>query len=218
MIEAVVFDLDGVLLDSESAWADVKRELTVETGGHWTDEASTAMLGMSAPEWSRFMHEELLVPLEPQAISEVVVERLAARYRAGLPIIPGARQAVERIAARWPLGLASSSNPEIIELVLEQSGLGDRFAVALSSEETGRGKPAPDVYLAAIKALGVQPRACVAIEDSGSGIRAAQSAGMGVVAIPNPDFPPDDDAMSYADVVLDSIAELTPAVVELSRG
>ena len=216
MIEAVVFDLDGVLLDSETAWNDVKRELALEAGGRWTEEAPTTMLGMSSPEWSRFMHDELSVPLEPQAISAGVVERLAARYRAALPIIPGAVEAVERIASRWPLGLASSSNPEIIELVLEQSGLADRFAVALSSQETGRGKPAPDVYLAALEALGVQPRVSVAIEDSGNGIRAAHSAGMRVVAIPNPDFPPGDEALAQAAVVLNSIAELTPAVVTYS--
>jgi HAD superfamily hydrolase (TIGR01509 family) len=166
-----------------------------------------------AQEWARFLHDELRVPLAPRAISDAVVERLAARYRAALPIIPGATEAVKRMASRWPLGLASSSNPEIIELVLEQSGLAEYFEVALSSQETGRGKPAPDVYLAAVEALGVQPRASVAIEDSGNGIRAAHTAGMRVVAIPNPDFPPGDDALAQADVILGSIAELTPAVV-----
>ena len=214
MIKAVVFDLDGVLLDSETAWNEVKRELTLETGGRWREEASTAMLGMSSPEWSRYLHEDLGVPLEPAAISDAVVERLAARYTERLPLIPGAREAVERIAARWPLGLASSSNPEIIELVLGQSGLADRFEVALSSEDTGRGKPAPDVYLAAMEALGVEPAAGAAVEDSSNGIRSAHSAGLRVVAIPNPHFPPEADALGQADVVLDSIEELTPAVIQ----
>jgi HAD superfamily hydrolase (TIGR01509 family) len=171
------------------------------------------MLGMSAPEWSRYLHEDLGVPLEPEAISDAVVERLAARYAERLPLIPGAREAVERIAARWPLGLASSSNPEIIELVLEQSGLAGHFDVALSSQDTGRGKPAPDVYLAAMDALGVEPAAGAAVEDSSNGIRSAHSAGLRVVAIPNPHFPPEPDALATAHVILDSIDELTPAVI-----
>ena len=213
-IAGVVFDLDGVLLDSEQAWNDVKREVVLETGGRWLEGAATAMLGMSSPEWSRYMRGELRVPLEPSAISDEVVVRLARRYRTSLPLIEGAPEAVARIAARWPLGLASSSNPSIIELVLSESGLARHFAVALSSEDAGRGKPAPDVYLAAAEALGVRPGSAAAVEDSANGIRAARAAGMRVVAIPNPDFPPGADVLAAADVVLDSIAELTPAVIE----
>jgi HAD superfamily hydrolase (TIGR01509 family) len=160
------------------------------------------------------MRDELLVPLEPAAISDAVVERLARRYRARLPLIDGASEAVERIAARWPLALASSSNPSIIELVLAESGLARHFAFAVSSEDAGRGKPAPDVYLVAAQALGIPPDRAAAVEDSANGIRAARAAGMRVVAIPNPHFPPGEDALDAADVVLGSIAELTPAVIE----
>lgn len=213
-LEAVVFDLDGVLLDSELAWNAAKRELTRERGGRWHERAPTAMLGMSSPEWSRYMREELGVPLEPEAISAAVVDRLVQGYRARLPLIPGAPEAVRRLASRWPLGLASSSNRPIIDLVLQSSGLARYFAVAVSSEEVGRGKPAPDVYLAAVQRLGVEPAAAAAIEDTSNGIVSACAAGMRVVAIPNRDFPPSDEALAAADVVLDSIEELTPAVLE----
>ena len=213
-IAAVVFDLDGVLLDSEVAWNEAKQELTLEAGGRWREDAPRAMMGMSSPEWSRYLHDELGVPLEPQEISDAVVERLAERYRRRLPLIDGAREAVERLGARWPLGLASSSNRPIIDLVLASSGLGRHFAVVLSSEEVGRGKPAPDVYLAAMEAFGAEPRSGAAIEDSDNGILAARAAGMRVIAIPNPDYPPSAESLEAADVVLDSLAELTPAVVE----
>jgi HAD superfamily hydrolase (TIGR01509 family) len=216
-IKAVVFDLDGVLLDSEVAWNDAKRALVDEIGGRWRDDAPRAMMGMSSPEWSRYLHEELGVPLAPHAISDAVVDRLAARYRERLPLIDGAREAVERLRARWPLALASSSNRPIIDLFLHGSGLGRHFGVTLSSEEVARGKPAPDVYLAAAEALEAEPASVVAIEDSDNGILSGRAAGMGVIAIPNPDYPPRAEALEQADVRLDSLAELTPAVVEAAE-
>jgi len=172
------------------------------------------MMGMSSLEWSRYMHEELGLEEEPEAISAEVVRRMESRYRERLPLIDGAVEAVERLAARWPLGLASSSNRELIELALEVGGLGRHFRVTVSSEEVARGKPAPDVYLEAARRLAVDPRACAAIEDSRSGILSAHAAGMRVVAIPNRHYPPDDEALAAADVVLESLHELTPDVVE----
>jgi HAD superfamily hydrolase (TIGR01509 family) len=194
-------------------WNEVKRQLTEETGGRWRDDAPHDMMGMSSGEWSRYLHEELAVPLDPPAINDAVVARVAERYERELPLLPGAHEAVERLAARWPLGLASSSNRPIIDLFLERSGLGERFAVSVSSEEVGRGKPAPDVYLAAVRRLGVAPGEAAAIEDSSNGIRAGRAAGMRVVAIPNADYPPSDDALAQADVVLESLAGLTPEAV-----
>jgi HAD superfamily hydrolase (TIGR01509 family) len=213
-ISAVVFDLDGVLLNSEVAWNEAKQELVYETSGRWRDDAPRAMMGMSSPEWSRYLHEELGVPLQPAEINDAVVDRLAARYRERLPLIDGAAEAVERLAVRWPLGLASSSNRPIIDLVLESSGLGRYFTATFSSEEVPRGKPSPDVYLAVADALGPRPDEIAAIEDSDNGIRAGRAAGMRVIAIPNPDYPPDADALELADVLLDSLGELTPAVVD----
>jgi HAD superfamily hydrolase (TIGR01509 family) len=209
-IAAVVFDLDGVLLDSEAAWVRVKKEFTEETGGHWKEEAQWDMLGMSSIEWSRYMHNELGVPLPPEEISSAVADRLAQQYRERLPLLPGAVDAVRSLARHWPLGLATSSNRNVIDLVLEKSGLADAFAATVSSEEVERGKPAPDVYLETARRLGVDPAACVAIEDSTNGVRSARAAEMTVVAVPNEDFPPEPDAQALAALVLDSLDQLSP--------
>ena len=216
MIEAVVFDLDGIIVDSEHVWDDVRQELAEERGGRWHDRASRDMMGMSSPEWSRYMHDVIGLAESPEEINAEVVRRMEAGYRERLPLIPGAVEAVERLAARWPLGLASSSNRELIDLALESSGLGRLFAATVSSEEVARGKPAPDVYLEAARRLGVPPGRCAAIEDSENGILSAKAAGMRVLAIPNPQFPPAPEALAEADVVLASIVELTPEVVDPS--
>ena len=209
-IEAVVFDLDGVLVDSEHVWDEVREELARERGGRWHDHAQADMMGMSSTEWSRYMHDVIGLSSSPEEINDEVVRRMQARYATDLPLIGGAVEAVERLAARWPLALASSSNRELIDLVLELSGLARHFRVTVSSEEVARGKPAPDVYLEAGRRLGVPPERCAAIEESENGIRSAKAAGMRVLAIPNPQYPPEDDALALADEVLRSIAELTP--------
>ena len=216
-IAAVVFDLDGVLLDSEAAWVKVKKEFTEETGGHWKEQAQWDMLGMSSIEWSRYMHDELGVPVPPAQISSAVADRLAQQYRKQLPLLPGALEAVRSLARDWPLGLASSSNRNVIDLVLQAAGLTDDFEATVSSEEVAAGKPAPDVYLEAAKRLGVEPAECVAIEDSANGLRSAHAAEMAVIAIPNRDFPPDPEALALADVVLDSLEELNPERVRSVR-
>ena len=213
MIEAVVFDLDGVILQTEEVWDEVREELARERGGRYDERAQRAMMGMSSREWSRFMHEELGVPDPPEEISAEVVRRMIARYRKRLPLIPGAREAVERLAARWPLAVASSSNRELIDAALELSGLAPFFRVTVSSEEVARGKPAPDVYLEAARQLEVEAERCAAVEDSQNGIRSARAAGMRVIAIPNSSFPPDEDALAQADAVLESIEELGPDVL-----
>ena len=214
MIEAVVFDLDGILIDSEHVWDEVRQQLAEERGGRWNENASRDMMGMSSIEWSRYMRDVVGLTEEPEEISAEVVRRLEDRYRRELPLIPGAEQAVESFAARWPLALASSSNRELIDLVLESSGLGRYFEASVSSEEVARGKPAPDVFLEAARRLGVEPTRCAAVEDSENGILAAKAAGMRTIAIPNPHYPPHEDALAAADVVLASIEELTPAAVE----
>jgi HAD superfamily hydrolase (TIGR01509 family) len=214
VIAAVVFDLDGVLLDSEQVWDEAREQLARERGGRWHAGAQRDMMGMSSPEWSRYMHETIGLPEPPEEINREVVERLVASYRKHLPVLPGAREAVERLAARWPLGLASSSNRELIDLALELLGVADLFKATVSSEEVARGKPAPDVYLEAARRLGVDPTQAAAVEDSHNGIRSAKAAGMCVLAIPNPHFPPGDEALAEADGVLGSLEELTPEAVE----
>jgi HAD superfamily hydrolase (TIGR01509 family) len=218
VIEAVVFDLDGVLLDSEQVWDSAREQLARERGGRWHENAQRDMMGMSSLEWSRYMHETIGLPEPPAEISAEVVRRLAELYRDHLPVLPGAREAVERLAAHWPLGLASSSNRELIDLVLEELGVAHLFQATVSSEEVERGKPAPDVYLEAALRLGVDPTRAAAIEDSENGIRAARAAAMRVVAIPNAHFPPGDDVLGQADVVLRSLDELTIEAIEAANG
>lgn len=214
MIAAVVFDMDGVIVDSEQVWDDVRERYTREVGGTYTESATRDMMGMSSLEWSRYMAESLGVPGTPEEINAAIVERMLQRYGEAPPLIPGAVEAVRRCAERWPLAVASSSNPELIEVVLDTAGLHDVIPVVVSSQEVARGKPAPDVYLEAARRLGVDPRRCAAVEDSHNGIRSANAAGMRVIAIPNPHFPPDEEALAQADVVLRSIDELTPEVIE----
>jgi HAD superfamily hydrolase (TIGR01509 family) len=214
VIEAVVFDLDGVLLDSEQRWNEAKEALVRESGGRWREEAPVAMMGMSSPEWSRYLREDLGVPLSREEINREIVRRMEDRFRDALPLLPGAGEAVRALAARWPLGLASSSNREVIDLFLELSGFGDAFRVTVSSEEVERGKPAPDVYLRTAEKLGVDPARAVAIEDSSNGIRAGAAAGMPVIAVPNPHYPPAADALALAAVTVDGVGEVTPALVE----
>jgi HAD superfamily hydrolase (TIGR01509 family) len=213
-VAAVVFDLDGVLVDTEPLWADAKHELVREAGGRWSPDAPTAMLGMSGPEWSQYMRDELAVPLPAPEIARRVVDGMLRRLEADVPVIAGARDAVTAIAARWPLALASSADRPVIEAALQSAGLAQLFDVIVPSEAAGRGKPAPDVYLAAAAGLGVQPDAAVAIEDSANGMRSAKAAGMGLIAIPNPHTAVDPAALALADVLLDTITELNPETVE----
>jgi HAD superfamily hydrolase (TIGR01509 family) len=213
MPEAVVFDLDGVLLDSEQRWNEAKEAVARAAGGSWRSDAAETMMGMSSPEWSAWMRDALDLPLTAAEINDAVIERMAAGYAEGLPLLPGAVEAVRALAARWPLGLASSSNREIIDAFLDLSGLAGEFKVTLSSEEVERGKPAPDVYLETARRLGTAPERCVAVEDSGNGLRAAAAAGMTVIAVPNPHYPPPGDALALAAASVAVPGELTPELV-----
>jgi len=210
----VVFDLDGLLLDSESAWDGGRRALAAEHGRPWPEDATAAMMGMSAPEWSAYMRDRVGVPLAPEDISARVVAHVLDAYGERLPLLPGADEAVARMADRWPLALASSSNREVIDRVMATSGWGEIFRTWVSSEEVGRGKPAPDVFLEALRRLGVPPAEAAGVEDSHNGILAARAAGLRVIAVPNHEFPPGPEALAAADVVLGSLDELTPGVVE----
>jgi len=218
VIEAVVFDLDGVLIESEEVWDSVRARYVRERGGRYDAEIQRAMMGMSSREWSRYLHETAGVPDEPAAIDAEVVSRMLAAYRTHLPLVDGAANVVRAIAARYPLAVASSSNRPLIDTVLDVAGLTACFAATVSSEEVARGKPAPDVYLEAARRLGAAPERCAAVEDSHGGIRSAKAAGMWVVAIPNPSYPPDGEALAQADVVIGSLGELTPELVASGSG
>jgi HAD superfamily hydrolase (TIGR01509 family) len=213
VIRAVVFDLDGVLIDSEELWDRARRQVVHEHGGHWRDGATAAMQGMSSTEWAAYLRDELGTELSAEEIVDLVVRRLLDSYRNGLPLLPGAVDAVRRIGARWPLGLASSANRVVIDAVLAASELADAFAATVSSEEVGRGKPAPDVYIEAVRRLGERADAVAAVEDSANGIRSAAAAGLRVVAVPNRAYPPPDTVLAQASAVVADLDELTVDVV-----
>ena len=213
VIEAVVFDMDGVLIDSEPVWERVRRKFVADHGGRWAQDAQDRMMGMSTAEWSAYMSEDFGLRLPPPQVAELVIAAMAAEYQAHLPLLPGAVEAVRSLSARWPLAVASSAPKSLIEAVLDASALRPAFAAAVSSEEVTRGKPAPDVYLEATRRLGVPPAASAAVEDSTNGLRSAAAAGLTVIAVPRPEYPPAEDALKQARVVLGSLTSLTPEVV-----
>jgi HAD superfamily hydrolase (TIGR01509 family) len=209
VIEAVVFDLDGVLIQSEEVWDAVRERFTRERGGRYDEEIQRAMMGMSSTEWSRYLHDNAGIPDEPEEINAEVVRRMLGAYETELPLIDGAQAAVRRLADEFRLAVASSSNRPLINAVLQAAELAPYFEATVSSEEVAHGKPAPDVYLEAARRLGVEPTRCAAVEDSHGGIRSAKAAGMRVIAIPNPSYPPDEESLAQADVTLDSLDDLT---------
>jgi HAD superfamily hydrolase (TIGR01509 family) len=213
VIEAVVFDCDGVLIDSEPVWERVRRKLVADNGGRWPDDAQHRMMGMSTAEWSAYISEDFGLGLSPRQVADLVIEAMAAEYEARLPLLPGAVDAVRALSGRWPLAVASSAPKSLIEAVLDASSLRQAFRVAVSSEEVERGKPAPDVYLEAARRLGIPPETCVAIEDSSNGLRSAAAAGMTVIAVPRPEYPPAAEALDLARLILDSLTELTPGTI-----
>jgi HAD superfamily hydrolase (TIGR01509 family) len=218
VVAAVVFDLDGVLVDSEPVWEEVRRAVVAEHGGRWKPDTQRRLMGMSTPEWAAYLSRDLGVGLPADEVAELVVAGMAARYAERLPLMEGAVEAVRRMASRWPLGLASSSPRRLIDLTLDRAGLAPLFAASVSTEEVKRGKPAPDVYLEVARRLGRDPRDCVAVEDSSNGIRSAARAGLPVVAVPHPRYPPDPDALALAGAVLPDLGALQPELVERLAG
>ncbi|MGZ6078973.1 MAG: HAD family hydrolase [Myxococcaceae bacterium] len=212
-VAAVVFDLDGVLLDSEQVWDEVRRSLAADAGRPWPAEATRAMQGMSTPEWSGYLTDVVGVPGSPERVAAAVIDQVATGYRDHLPLLPGAVEAVQRLAATWPLGLASSSPRRLIDAVLDAAGLTEWFRASVSTEEVPAGKPSPAVYLEAARRLGVDPRRSVAVEDSSNGLRSAAAAALTVIAVPNPHFPPAEDALALAAATVSSLDELTAELV-----
>ena len=208
-----MFDMDGVLIDSEPVWERVRRGFVAARGGRWPADAQDRLMGMSTAEWSAYISADFGVGLAPQQVAEQVIAAMKAEYSKHLPLLPGAMGAVHALSSRWPLGVASSSPRSLIETVLSAADLGSAFAAIVSSEEVPRGKPAPDVYLAAAERLSVSPKACAAIEDSSNGLRSAAAAGFTVIAIPRPEYPPAPDALASARVVLSSLTDLTPHTI-----
>jgi HAD superfamily hydrolase (TIGR01509 family) len=213
VIEAVVFDMDGVLIDSEPVWERVRRGFVADRGGRWPADAQDRMMGMSTAEWSAYIAADFGIGLTPQQVAQQVIVAMAAEYEKHLPLLPGAIAAVRALAAQWPLAVASSSPRSLIETVLATADLASAFAAVVSSEEVPRGKPAPDVYLAAADRLTVPPTSCAAVEDSSNGLRSAAAAGFTVIAIPRPEYPPAPDALAQARLMLPSLTNLTADTV-----
>lgn len=213
-VSAVIFDLDGVIVDSEIWWHEERVAWAREHGRAWAHEDSRAVMGANSQGWARIMRERLgLAPEMESGIEEDIVARVVRRYAAGAPEIPGAVETVRRIAASWPVAIASSAHHAVIDAALRATGLDADIPVVVSSDDVSMGKPAPDVYLAAARELGVPPSACLVVEDSINGIRAARAAGMIVVLVPNKSVPPAPGATELADLVLDHLAGLDPALV-----
>ena len=208
----VCFDLDGVLVDTEPIWERVRRRFAEQHGGRWSGDLQERMMGVKTTDWSTALSEATGLPSDEVASS--VIEDLAAEYQKHLPVIDGAVSSVKRLAVVATLGLVSGSPLSLVKLVLRLTGLEDSFQVAMSADEVDRGKPSPDPYLGLARRMGVSPSACVAVEDSANGIRSARSAGMAVVAIPRGVHRPASEILASANLVLDDISELTPAVVE----
>ncbi|HEY3907209.1 MAG TPA: HAD family phosphatase [Streptosporangiaceae bacterium] len=217
MINAVVFDLDGVLIDSEPVWEEVRRQVVADHGGRWAPDSQRRLMGMSTGEWARYLSEELGVSLTPAEVADLVISQMAARYAEHLPLMPGAVDAVRRLASRLPLGLGSSAPAMLIQTVLVTAGLRDDFAVVMSTEQVPSGKPAPDIYLAVTGQLGQRPADCAAIEDSTNGLKSAAAAGLAVVAVPHPSYPPDPAALAQATLVLDNLTGLTVEKISTLR-
>jgi HAD superfamily hydrolase (TIGR01509 family) len=213
-VQAVVFDLDGVLIDSEPEWEEVRKEFVLENGGRWPEEAQSRLMGMSTAEWAHYLSEDLEIRRPDAEVAESVIDRMAERYRQHLPLMPGALEAVDRLGRRWKLGLASSSPRRLIDLFLSLSGRPGAFSVTVSADEVSRGKPAPDVYVAATVGLGLAAGLCLAVEDSTNGVRAAVAAGLHCAVVPRAQYPVDPTVLRSASAVLTTLDELTVEMVE----
>ncbi|MCI0584044.1 MAG: HAD family phosphatase [Chloroflexi bacterium] len=221
-LAAVIFDLDGVIVDSEIWWHEERAAWAAARGLAWTEADTRALMGANTAGWARIMRERLgLVEADESAIGDSIVARVAERYAGGAPVIDGAVGTVRRIAARWPVAIASSAHRRVIDAALEATGLRETIAVVVSSDEVAHGKPAPDVYLEAARRLGVAPAACLVIEDSINGLRAGKAAGMTTILVPNASVPPAPGAEAIADLVLERLSDLDPVALrgqEIPRG
>jgi HAD superfamily hydrolase (TIGR01509 family) len=213
-MRAVVFDLDGVLINSEPVWDEVRRGLAAQLHRPWPADATGAMQGMSTAEWSAYLVDTVGIPGTPPDVAEEVITAVERRYATELPIIAGAVDAVARLAAHLRLGLASSSPRRLIDAVLTRSGMAEHFEISVSTEEVEAGKPSPAVYLEAVRRLAVPAARTAAVEDSSNGLRSAHAAGLAVVALPHDAFPPSPDALALASVQVHSLAELTPQLFD----
>ncbi len=199
-IVGVVFDLDGVIIESEHLWEGAWRAFSESRGHPWELSDTLAVQGMSAPEWAAYLAGHVGAPGDADEARDYCIDDLVSRIRRGeAELLPGARELVTSVSARVPIALASSAARRAIDAVLLYYELADLFTATVSSEEVARGKPSPDVYLEAVSRLKISPANGLAVEDSSNGIRSAHAAGLLVVGIPNATYPPKPDAAALAD-------------------
>lgn len=214
MTKAIIFDLDGLLIDSEPVWDKARADLAAGVGKEWNKEDHKAVMGVSTQEWVDYMIRRLELAQSPQEVQEEVINRVAAIYAGGIPFVPGAIRAVDLAAVYYPVALASGSHRSLIDTVIDHPTLRGKFRVVLSADEVGAGKPDPAVYLETASRLGIEPAQCVCLEDSANGILAGKRAGMRVIAVPDARFPPADKILDQADVVLEALTEFSLSMLE----
>lgn len=213
-MRAVIFDMDGLLVDSEPYWDAARKAWAAERGVDWGPDDHRACMGVSTQTWAEYMIRRLALDLPVEEVVARVVGRMRDMYSQGIPYKPGAVRAVQAAAERLPVGLASGSEKSLITMLVADEPMRGRFSAVVCTDDMPAGKPAPDVYLECARQLGVDPRDCVCLEDSGAGIRSGKAAGMKVIAIPDPRFPPKPDALALADMVLGSLEQFDPCELE----
>ena len=210
-IKAVLFDLDGVLVDTEIWWDEARLAFAESQGRAWTEADRAAIMGSNTRQWRALMRDRLDLAIPEADIERAVIGAMLTRYAdEGPPVIGDAVSVVRHLARRYSLAVASSAPPQIIEAALLGMGLRDAFAAVASSDEVPFGKPAPDVYLLAARRLGVAPATCLVVEDSLNGVLAALAASMPVVLIPNASIPPAPGAREAATLEVASLRDVDP--------
>ncbi|MEM7128409.1 MAG: HAD family phosphatase [Chloroflexota bacterium] len=215
-IEGVIFDMDGLLVDSEPVWDRARAALAAQYGKPWTTKDHHNVMGVSTAEWTTYMIEHFGATMPPKEMQKLVIDQMVSMYNEKIPFFPGAVELVQSVAAKYPTGLASGSPRQLIDIVTGYSGFDGCFQVILSADEIGKGKPAPDVYLATAERMGIDPKKCACLEDSGFGILSGKAAGMMVIAVPDERFPPADELVAQADIVLGSLAEFSLSLLEIA--
>lgn len=209
MIEAIIFDMDGLLIDSEPCWDEARRIMANEVGVDWNKDDHKAVMGVSTHEWVSYMKKRLSLEIEDKELEERIISNMRQIYSERIPFLPGALETVTLASSNYPTGLASGSPQGLIDTVTSDPGLQGKFQVILSGDNFEKGKPAPDIYLAAAKHLQVEPEKCVCLEDSGNGILAGKNAGMKVIAVPDPRFMPSQEKLGQADLILSSLQDFS---------